>query len=348
MTDRPIVIHMFSGGLDSILAARILKDEGLEVVALHFYTGFNDTMPREIGRGYSGTWEPPEYVVEAARRLDIELLPLDVSGEEYVRMLLDPRYGYGSAANPCIDCRILLLTKAREVMEERGAILVSTGEVLGQRPMSQHKNAMNAVEKRSGLAGRLLRPLSAKLFPPTIPETGGIINRDHLYDIEGRSRKRQQELAERFGINYFPTPGGGCILTAVQFGVKFHDLLSHTGKKDVDGRLLASLLTGRHLRLESGVKLIVGRDERDNDYLEGVLGNDYWRFRARDFLGPIVFATDEPGEEDFTTIAAITARYGKGSKEASVVIVAEKGDMSREIEVVPATPDVTDRLLLTR
>lgn len=338
---------MFSGGLDSILAARIMRDEGFEVTALHFYTGFNGSMARIIARGLKEKWSPEQSVVDAAEYLGIKLMPMDVSGE-FTDIILNPRYGYGSSANPCIDCRIFLLKKSREIMKAEGAVLVFTGEVLGQRPMSQYRNTLNLVEKRSGLKGRLLRPLSAKLLDPTIPEIEGIVNRDRLYDIQGRSRKRQQELARKFGIDFYPSPGGGCILTARQFGEKFNDLVSHSGGRAVTRKELTSLLTGRHLRLDSGVKVIVGRIEVENDFLFELLAQEYWNFQARDFQGPAVFALDTPEDEDFLKISAITARYGKGIKENKVVVLAKKGEEKREFEVEPASQEETDLLLISK
>lgn len=337
---------MYSGGLDSILAAKILADMGLRVIALHFFTGFNDEVARQIERGAGTPWTPRESVTESARKLGIELMPLDISGEEYREIMLNPRFGYGSGANPCIDCRIFLLEHARRIMEREGAILVTTGEVLGQRPMSQHRSALRQTEKRSGLTGRLLRPLSAKLLDPTIPETEGIIDRESLFDIQGRSRKRQQELAVQLGIDSYPSPGGGCVLTAVQFREKFFDLTGHMDKDAVTLRQLTSLLTGRHMRLPDGVKVIVGRNESENDFLEGLLGNDYWRFRARDYQGPVTYALDEPTGDDFRLISAITARYGKGLGEASVVVTADKGADVRDYTVRPATPEATAALLI--
>jgi len=324
-----------------------MKDEGFEVIALHFYTGFNGVLARDIERGRSVKWTPGENVVRAAENLGIQLVPMDVSGE-YLDIILKPRYGYGSAANPCIDCRIFLLTKGREVMEREDAVVVFTGEVLGQRPMSQYKNTLRLVEKRSGLEGRLLRPLSAKFLDPTIPEKEGIIDRSRLYDIQGRSRKRQKELTRKFGIDSYPSPGGGCVLTARQFGEKFNDLVAHAKGRKLTLTDLTSLLTGRHLRLDSGVKVIVGRTEVENNYLKEVLLPDYWLFEARDFKGPAVFALDEPGEDDFLVISAITARYGKGVKEKSVAVTAKKGDVEKEYEVKPAVQKETKRLLISR
>jgi len=341
------IIHMFSGGLDSILAAKIMRDEGFEVIALHFYTGFNDSVERLLDRGPNGKWSPKPGVVNAAERLGVTLLPMDVGGD-YLDIVTKPKYGYGSAANPCIDCRIFLLGKAREVMERENAVLVSTGEVLGQRPMSQHRSALRQVEKLSGLDGRLLRPLSAKLLEPTIAEKEGIVNRDRLYDLQGRSRKRQKELAERFGIDFYPSPGGGCILTAEQFGEKFFDLLRHSKKDEITLTHLNTLLTGRHLRTGNGVKVVMGRNKKENDFLSELLDGRFWCFEARDFKGPSAFALDEPPKDDFPVIASVTARYGKGMNEESVVVTARRGGDKREFRVKPAAPDETAGMLINR
>jgi len=255
---------------------------------------------------------------------------------EYLEILTSPQYGYGSGVNPCIDCRIFLLKKGRKVMEEEGASFVFTGEVIGQRPMSQHKNTLRQVEKQSDLTGRLLRPLSAQLLEPTIPELEGIVNRNHLLGIEGRSRKTQQELALKYGIYRYPSPGGGCILTDKCFARKFEDLVSHNSSHTLSLMDFYTLKTGRHLRLESGVKIIVGRTESENSYLDKLLSGSSWLFEARDFEGATVVAFDEPDEEDFPEIAAICARYGKGINEDSVTVIANKKNQTREFIVKPA------------
>ncbi len=326
---------MYSGGLDSILSTRIMMEEGFDVMALHFYTGFNGEVRRDVKQGPSWKWTPAESVLNGAERLGIRIVALDVT-DEFTGILLKPRYGYGSGANPCIDCRIFNLAKAREIMEAEGASFVFTGEVLGQRPMSQHKNALELVAKRSGLEGRLLRPLSAKTLPPTIPETEGIVNRDHLYGFHGRSRKPQMELAQKFGIDWYPNAGPGCILTDKAFTGKFDDLIEHSGSHEVNLRDLMSLKTGRHLRLDTGVKVIVGRIEEENDYLEDLPGGDCWHFNARDYPGALVVAFGNPGEDDMVRIAAICARYGKGVRQEAVTVIASKGPVTRELTVKPA------------
>jgi len=337
------VILMFSGGLDSILSTKILVDEGFEVIALHFYNGYNGSVEALLDRGPKAGWTAPDGVREMAERLGATLMPVDIS-EEFTDILLHPKHGYGSQANPCIDCRIFLLKKATEIMESEGAILIATGEVMGQRPMSQHKSAMRQVEKNSGLTGRLLRPLCAKLLPPTIAEEEGIVNRDHLFGISGRSRHPQMELAKKFGIDDFPSPAGGCALTTIQYGAKFKDMLKHSGGEDIPKRELDTLLTGRHLRLESGIKLVIGRNEIENEYLVALLGTDFRRFRAKDFTGPILYSFGELTDKDKLELGAITARYGKGLHEEEIVIASEWDDESEEFMVKPATPEHTSSL----
>jgi len=345
LTEKRTAIQLFSGGLDSIIAARTIKEQGFDIVAIHYFTGFNCATQRIVAEGPDWRWTPAKSVIDAADYLGIRLLPMDMSGN-YLEVMVDPKYGYGSAGNPCIDCRIFLLNTARGVMEREGADFIFTGEVLGQRPMSQNFNALRLVEKRSGLTGRLLRPLSAKLLEPTIPENEGIVDRGKLFDIQGRSRRRQQELAEQFGIDFYPSSGGGCLLTTPQFGLKFKDLLKNTKKEDITLTVLNSLLAGRHLRLPGGLKVIVGRREEENDFLERLLAGDYWRFLARDFKGPVVFAVGEPSEEEFPLISAITARYGKGRNEQEVAVIADRGGEERLLTVRPASPEETEEILI--
>jgi tRNA U34 2-thiouridine synthase MnmA/TrmU len=338
---------MFSGGLDSLLAHRIMALEGFEVIGVHFYTGFNGDLGRDISHGPFWKWDPPRQVIESALRLGIRLLPVDVSGEDYLDILANPCYGYGSAANPCQDCRIFLLKKAKEVMEAEGAILVFTGEVLGQRPMSQMRPTLTMVMNKSGLEGRLLRPLSARLLEPTIPEREGIVNREHLYGFSGRSRKPQQELARKLGITDFPSSGGGCHLTDEGFGRKFGDLLAHLGDHRLSLRDLNSIKTGRHLRLPGGTKVIVGRTEQENAYLEELLGDDAWRFNTVDFPGATAFVPGEPTGEDFIRVAAITARYGKARERESVRVIVRRGGEIREFTVRPARQEEIEPYLIT-
>lgn len=241
---------MLSGGLDSSLAVRILQEQGLEVEAVHF-----------TGVFHAGEFD--EYDSSAgrfAKRFGVKLTILNIE-EDFIDILKNPRYGYGSNINPCIDCRIYTLKKAKKYMDETDASFIATGEVLGQRPMSQRKNMLELVEKRSGLEGLLLRPLSAKLLEPTIPEEKGWIDREKLFDISGRSRKPQMALAKRYGIEDYPNPAGGCLLTDPQFSERLRDLLRHNNLTMGE---MEFLKVGRHFRLSDDTKAVVGRSREDN------------------------------------------------------------------------------------
>jgi len=338
---------MFSGGLDSLLAHRIMALEGFEVVGVHFYTGFNEDLGREIASGPRWKWTPSPQVAEAAGRLGVRLLPIDVSGDDYLEIISNPRYGHGSAANPCLDCRILLMKKAKEVMEAEGAALVFTGEVLGQRPMSQLRQSLDLVMKRSGLEGRLLRPLSARLLAPTIPEMEGTVNRENLFAFSGRSRKPQRELAARLDITEYPPSGGGCHLTDEGFGRKYDDLLAHLEGDAVTLRDMNSLKTGRHLRLSGGIKIILGRDERENAYLEELFEGRVWTFNACDAPGATAFVPGDPNRDEFPRIAAITARYGKARERDSVRVLARLGDEAIEFTVRPAKQEEIEQYFVS-
>ena len=214
-------IVLFSGGLDSLLTLHILREQGIEPIGLHFrswflvpkFRDFDDFPEQETAYGFT-------------------IVNRDVS-EQYTPLLLHPQFGHGSAANPCIDCKLFFMTEARKLMNEIGASFVATGEVMGQRPMSQRPEIMRMLEKRSGLKHYLLRPLSAKLLSPTIPEELGWIERDALYDFSGRSRSRQMKLAARFGITQYPSPAGGCLLAEPNFGKRYADLVSHSTSLDM-------------------------------------------------------------------------------------------------------------------
>src|SRR5512134_2669451 len=203
-------IGMISGGLDSTLALALVRRQGIEVKAVNFYTGLciTETQRRKGGRA-DGTI-PQNEALRAAADLEVDVEYVDISGPEYLEMLLHPRYGYGANANPCVDCRIFMMRKAKEIMEREGADFVFTGEVLGQRPKSQRRDTLRIVERESGLTGRLVRPLSAKLLEPTLPEKAGLLDRERLEDISGRSRQRQMALARELGIEDWPQPAGGC------------------------------------------------------------------------------------------------------------------------------------------
>jgi tRNA-uridine 2-sulfurtransferase len=332
-------IAMISGGLDSTLALALMVRQGLEVKAVNFYTGFciTETQRRKGGRPDGSV--PQNEALRAAADLQVDIEYVDVSGAGYLDMLVHPKYGYGKNANPCVDCRIFMMRQAREIMEREGADLVFTGEVLGQRPKSQRRDTLWVIEKQSGLQGRLLRPLSARLLPPTIPEQEGRVDRERLLDISGRSRLRQMALARELGISGWPQPAGGCcFLTDESFGRKFFDLLDGREAQGRQRQLVQEdvvlLSTGRHFRLSPRAKLIVGRTEVENALLEHHLEGRA-RLAARDVNGPVALVEGEPTWEERTLAAGIVARYGQGRAWPSVAVEWREGDLLEVYEVAP-------------
>ena len=242
-------LSLMSGGLDSQLAIRVLQNAGAYVEGVCFSTPFFDCTAAE----------------KAASALGVKLHVIDFTDDE-IALIENPPHGFGGAMNPCIDCHATMIRRAGELMERLGFDFVSTGEVQGQRPMSQNKQALGVVEKSSGLKGRLVRPLSAKLLEPTIPELEGKLDREKLLDISGRARDRQIALAVEFGITDYPSPAGGCKLTEDGFGRKLRDLMEHEGLRD--RKLVELLLVARRFRLPDGTSVILGRDRNENQILK--------------------------------------------------------------------------------
>jgi len=281
-------IALISGGLDSILAARLIKEQGVEVRGLRFKIPFC----------HDGT--------KSVSSLGIEAKDVNIS-DDFLKMLENPRYGYGSNMNPCIDCKILMLCKAKELMVQYDAKFIITGEVLGQRPMSQNKQALETVVKRAGVEGLVLRPLSAKLLPETIPESKGWVNRQNLFSFSGRGRKQQIELARIFGIKEYAQPAGGCLLTDPGFSKRLKDLMVHDGLRGEDIELLK---IGRHFRFSERAKLIVGRNEKENARLANLAReNDYLFMPTDELAGPTSLGRGILSEELIKLSCSITCRY---------------------------------------
>jgi len=332
-------IALISGGLDSTLALALVKRQGIEVKAVNFYTGFciTETQRRKGGRADGSV--PRNEALRAAADLEVDIEYVDISGAGYLDMLVHPKYGYGANANPCVDCRVFMMRRAREIMEEQGAQFVFTGEVLGQRPKSQRRDTLRIIERDSGLDGRLLRPLSAKLLPPTIAEREGLVDRERLEAISGRSRQRQMQLAKELGITDWPQPAGGCCyLTDESFARKFFDVLDSRSGAGEERRIerddVVLLSTGRHFRLSPRAKLVVGRTEVENALLEHYAAGRA-RLEARDVLGPIALVEGEPTWEDRQLAARIVARYGKGKDLSEVVVEWREGELVEQYPVAP-------------
>ncbi len=246
-------IALVSGGLDSVLALKMVQDMGTDVIPLHIVTPFNESCCSNL-----------TLLSELIENQGLELKTIN-AGMDYVEMVKKPKFGYGSAINPCRDCRAYMLKKAKEIMEKEGADFIVTGEVLDQRPMSQNKKAMMLVEKQVGLEGLILRPLSGKILPPTIPEQKGLVDRNKMLDIKGRSRKKQTELARKLGLKNWPNSAGGCLLTDQRFAYKLKDLFKY--KQSYLTNDISLLKVGRHFRLSNDTKLVIGRNEKENQLL---------------------------------------------------------------------------------
>jgi tRNA-specific 2-thiouridylase len=320
-------IALLSGGLDSTLAAKVIMDQGVELEALNFLTVFCNCTHRG---------ESCLASKKAVEGLGIPLKVLNVS-EEYLNVVKDPKHGYGRNMNPCIDCRIFMLKKAKEYMKTTGASFIVTGEVLGQRPMSQRRDAMRLIEREAGLERIILRPLSAKFLPETVPEEKGWVDREKLLDISGRSRKPQIKLAEEYGIRDYPCPAGGCLLTDPGFARRLKDLMAQDpGFSLHDIHLLKF---GRHFRLSPRLKLIVGRHEEDNKKIQAFAQEGDLLVKVSGYPGPLSLLRGVTDQEAIETAAAITARYSKGKDLSRVEVHYRRvgKDFEQSVTVSPLT-----------
>lgn len=318
-------IGLLSGGLDSILAIRVLQDQGLAIEAMHGILPVHD--PALLA-----------WVERICQELGVPLYTVDLE-EPFFELLRRPRYGYGSGMNPCIDCHILLLKRAAERMQEVGAAFVFTGEVLGERPMSQHREALRLVERKSGLEGYLLRPLSARLLPPTIPEQQGLVDREKLLDIQGRSRKPQMALAQKYGLQKYPSPAGGCRLTDPGFARRARDLLAH--HPDFTRNDFELLKVGRHFRLSPQTRVVSGRTEAENRRIVELAREGDLLFEVKGTGSPVTLLRGPADATAIALAAAITARYAD-ARAPSVRVHYGAGypALSETIVVEPAREEV--------
>ncbi len=306
-------LGLLSGGVDSSLAALALKRQGIEVTCISYVTPFFGSAKAE----------------KAALQMGIPLLVRNI-GEVHLEMVKAPHYGYGKNMNPCIDCHALMFRLAGQIMVEAGYDFLFSGEVLGQRPMSQNPSALRAVANYSGYPERILRPLSARLLPPTPMENQGLVDRERLLDIQGRSRKRQEALAREWGLTDYPASGGGCLLTEKSFSGRLRDLFTH--QPDCTVTDVELLKQGRQFRLSPRVKLVLGRNQDDNEALEKLARPGDVLLWASQFNGPAGLLHGAAEEQDLDTAAAIVAAYGKGQREPSVeVLLRRDGEEKRTV-----------------
>jgi len=328
-------IGCISGGLDSQLAVCLLQRQGIAVLALHVQHLWHPKLLAEDEK-------PAGVRAVEARGVPVRLLD---AAEADLDMIQHPQHGFGKRMNPCIDCRIWTLRRARRLMEEEGADFVFTGEVLGQRPMSQHRGALALVEREAGLEDLLLRPLSAKRLPPTRPEREGKVNRDALRDFSGRSRKPQLALAAEFGLTDYPTPAGGCLLTDPGFAYRLRELMGHAAPTIADVELLK---VGRHFRLADGSRVVVGRRHEDNLLLEKLFQPGDVRLEADRMTGPTTLLRGDASDENLTIAAGLTLRYGKAKAgEVHPVRVAPVGEAARILDARTADDELARRLILS-
>jgi tRNA-uridine 2-sulfurtransferase len=325
---KPKAIALLSGGLDSNLAVRMMLDHGVDVEAVAIKTPFCDF---DCGKGCG------HRVKEVADEMGIKLKTV-YFGEEYLRMLKDPKHGYGSGMNPCIDCRQMMYGAAKEHMEKTGADFIITGEVLFQRPMSQNNRALHIIESETGLEGKVLRPLSAKHLPPTDAEKTGLIKRENMGDIKGRSRKGQLALAKHFGVQDPPNAAGGCLLTDPAFSKRIEDAMEHA--EDIPSINDIELLkVGRHFRLTSDVKLVVGRNKDENELMLALVEDSDTVLEAKDYVGPVCILRGKSDDAIVAAAASIALRYSDAPKDAQSKVNVRNTGMEIEITASPAQDD---------
>lgn len=331
MKDNIKAVALFSGGLDSILAVKLIREQRIEVRGVNFKTPFF---------GLDKTYA-------AIKNIDIDLEIIDIT-QELLEILRNPKHGFGKNMNPCIDCHALMFKKAGEYMTRIGASFILSGEVLGERPMSQNRNSLNIIERESGFEGRILRPLSALLLAETIPEKEGLVERNKLLDISGRSRKRQIELAAKMGIEDYPSPAGGCKLTEPAFSKRLRDLFTQ-GVFSLEEIELLKL--GRHFRLSRDIKLVVGRNKEENKQLLNFFQNEDFLFEAKNLKGPVSLLKkgSKVNNELIDKSCRITARYCDRNEEENEEVDISYYSKSKElVRTMKVKPLIEDELEILR
>ncbi|WP_417313981.1 tRNA (5-methylaminomethyl-2-thiouridylate)-methyltransferase [Cycloclasticus pugetii] len=331
-------VALISGGLDSLLAAKVMLEQGVHVEGINFYTGFCLEGHTHAIRKKDKAKPKRNNALWSAEKLGIKLHIIDII-EEYKDVLLNPKHGYGANMNPCLDCKIFMVGKAKEWAEENGFDFIITGEVIGQRPMSQRKETMPVISEESGADDLLLRPLCAQNLPETLPEREGWVNRDQLYDFSGRTRKPQMALAEKFGFDDYAQPAGGCcFLTDKAYSVKLTDLWASRGKRDYEIDDIMLLKVGRHIRPKPNFKLIVAREEGENNFLQGYK-KQFITLRTMSHKGPLTLLDGTANDEDLKLAAQIVARFSQGRDAETVDVEVTENGVNKNFSVTPLKAD---------
>jgi tRNA U34 2-thiouridine synthase MnmA/TrmU len=329
-------VALISGGLDSLLAAKLIQDQGILVEGINFYTGFCVEGHTHAIRKRDRDRQKRNNALWVAEQLGIKLHIVDIV-EEYKAVVINPKHGYGANLNPCLDCKIFMIKKALAWIRQNKFDFIITGEVIGQRPMSQRKKTMPVIAAESGADDLLLRPLCALNLPPTRPEQEGWVDRDGLMDISGRSRKPQMALAKQFGFEDYAQPAGGCcFLTDQNYAVRLQDLWDNRGRKTYELDDIMLLKVGRHIRPSKAFKLIIAREEGETRFLSGYK-KQFQSIKTVSHAGPVTLIDGEQlNQQQIELACAITARFSKGRDEESVeVVFSDQDQNSQAIHVRP-------------
>ena len=332
-------VSLISGGLDSMLATKLIQEQGIHVEGINFFTGFCVEGHTHAIRKQKENKIKRNNSLWVAEQLGIKLHIIDVI-EEYKDVLLNPKYGYGQNMNPCLDCKIFMVKKAKEWAKENGFDFIITGEVIGQRPMSQRKDTMPVIQKQSGIDDLLLRPLCAHNLPETKPEREGWVDRSKLKGITGRGRKEQISMAKQYGIDDYASPAGGCcFLTDKKYSDKLVDLWKAKNTREYEFDDIMLLKVGRHVRIKPEYKLIIGREEGENNYLFGYK-RQFTSAYCSSHAGPVILIDGEFDKADEEEVAKILGRFTQGKNDEKVTIVFEYLDgINKEVQVTPASAD---------
>lgn len=322
-------VALYSGGLDSTLAILAMQRQGIEVTAITFLNHFGC----DISDRSSCSKDP--FAASAKYGFKVKLSHLS---DKFLNIVINPKYGHGKNMNPCVDCRILMLKEAKEFMHLIGADFIITGEVLGQRPMSQRRDCFPLVDREAGVKGLVLRPLSARHLKKTIPEEKGLVNREKIYGFTGRSRKPQMELAEEFGLTEYPAPAGGCLLTDPIYSYRLRDLLSHTCNPDY--RDINYLRVGRHFRLSPDCKIVVGRNHAENELIKSFADKDTPMLQVIGHGSPVTVILGNATDKAISIAASLCARYSGGKTLPDVTVVVTAANEKTYLKTCSAGEEV--------